>query len=244
MAPFTRANVPEWHIEVPGTRWFRADLHLHTLDDWAGGHVAWQVPPHLIGRADPSDPDTRAEYVRAFLKAACQAGIQVLGLTPHSAHVSEHSDLSVAWEIVEAWQTTADDDGIPFRQKIYAVFPGFEPSASDGSRGIHLLVLFDPEIGKQRYLKAFTVATGGQEVWRNGALHPSTMDTQALLASLADLQRREADDWDYLCIHDQPGPCDSRFPRWSLWPARTDTCFARLSNRDLPLILRDDLGQR
>jgi len=24
------APTPRWHTEVPGTRWFRADLHLHS----------------------------------------------------------------------------------------------------------------------------------------------------------------------------------------------------------------------
>jgi hypothetical protein len=106
----------------------------------------------------------------------------------------------VVWDIVEAWQTANDDDGTPFREKIYAVFPGFEPSASDGKGGIHLLVLFDPEVGKDRYVKAFTIATGGQDVWRNGTHQTSTKTAQDLLGELNALKLREGDGWDYLCI--------------------------------------------
>src|SRR5512133_3877714 len=125
MSSFVRTPVPRWHEEVPGARWFRADLHLHTLDD-AAGNATWRVPDGLSGT--PQDGKTRQAYVRAFLKAAVAAEVEVLGLTPHSAHVPGRADVSVAWDIVEAWQTELDDDGVPFRDKIYAVFPGFEPS--------------------------------------------------------------------------------------------------------------------
>ncbi len=80
------------------------------------------------------------------------------------------------------------------------MFPGFEPSASDGKGGIHLIVLFDPEIGKDRFVKAFTIATGGQDVWRNGTHQTSTKNAQDLLGELKDLKLREGDSWDYLCI--------------------------------------------
>ncbi len=200
MAEFTRMNVTKWHDEVPGTRWFRADLHLHTLDDAVGGNISWQAPPEITKPNDPTDATTRDAYVRCFLKAAVSAGIDVLGLTPHSAHVPGNNGISVVWDIVEAWQTANDDDGTPFREKIYAVFPGFEPSASDGKGGIHLLVLFDPEIGKDRYVSAFILATGGQNVWRDGTHQTSTKDTQELLGELKTLKDREGDGWDYLCI--------------------------------------------
>jgi len=200
MSAFTRKLVTKWHDEVPGTRWFRADLHLHTLDDAVGGNISWQIPPGVTNHNDPTDPITRTAYVRCFLKSAIAAGIDVLGLTPHSAHVPGNTGISVVWDIVEEWQTGKDDDGIPFSEKIYAVFPGFEPSASDGKGGIHLLVIFDPEIGKDRYVKAFTVATGGQDVWRDGNHQTSTKSTKELLSSLKDLKDREGEDWDYLCI--------------------------------------------
>jgi len=200
MAVFTRINVTKWQDEVPGTRWFRADLHLHTLDDSVGGNISWQAPPGITNSNDPTDDTTRNAYVRCFLKAAISAGVDVLGLTPHSAHVPGNNGISVVWDIVEAWQAGSDDDGIPFREKIYAVFPGFEPSASDGKGGIHLLVLFDPEIGKDRYVKAFTIATGGQDVWRDGIHQTSTKDARDMLGELNALKLREGDEWDFLCV--------------------------------------------
>ncbi len=36
-----------WHDEVPGTRWFRADLHLHTIDD-----PNVELPPGIAGNQD------------------------------------------------------------------------------------------------------------------------------------------------------------------------------------------------
>jgi hypothetical protein len=201
-ASFMRTNVSKWHDEVPGTRWFRADLHLHTLDDATGGNITWQIPPEVVkpDSDDPTDVATRAAYARCFLKAAIAAHIDVLGLTPHSAHIPGHTSISIVWDIIDAWQTASDDDGTPFRETIYAVFPGFEPSALDGKAGIHLLVLFDPEIGKDRYIKAFTVATGGQNVWQNNTHQTSTKSTKDLLGELNDLKLREGDGWDYLCI--------------------------------------------
>lgn len=200
MAAFTRTNVTKWHDEVPGTRWFRADLHLHTLDDALGGNITWQAPPGLPKSDDPTDAATQAAYVRCFLQAAVGAGIDVLGLTPHSAHVPGSTGISVVWDIVDAWQNASDDDGTPFREKIYAVFPGFEPSASDGKGGIHLLVLFDPEIGKDRYLRAFSAVTGGLDVWHGGEHQTSPTDTDTLLGKLNDLKLREGTGWDFLCV--------------------------------------------
>ncbi len=196
MSPFVRVPVLRWHDDVPGSRWFRADLHVHTLDD-AAGNATWRPPAGISGR--PLDPATRKAYVRAFLKAAIAAEVEVVGLTPHSAHVTGDATVSVAWEIVEGWQREVDDDGVPFREKIYAVFPGFEPCVSDGSRGIHLLALFDSEIGKDDYLKAFTLATGGQEVWRDGKYHVSPLNAEEVFDQLRQLQKR-TNGWDFLCI--------------------------------------------
>ena len=196
----TSTTLTRWHAEVPGTRWFRADLHLHTLDDAIGGNVTWQAPAGVAKPNDPSDPSTRAAYVRCYLRAAIDAGIDVLGLTPHSAHVPGNTGLSVVWDIVEAWRTANDDDGTPFREKIYAVFPGFEPSASDGKGGIHLLVLFDPEIGKDRFIRAFTVATGGRDVWHEARHQTSPKDAKAIMDDVRQLKVREGNGWDFLFI--------------------------------------------
>ena len=39
-------------------------------------------------------------------------------------------------------------------------FSGFEPNFADGSKGIHLIFLFDPTVGKRRYLDAFNGIMG------------------------------------------------------------------------------------
>ena len=67
--------------------------------------------------------------------------------------------------VVEEWNGGDDEDGVPFREKIYAVFPGFEPSLKDGRSGLHLMFLFDPEIGRANYLKAFDLVMGGVSPW-------------------------------------------------------------------------------
>lgn len=34
---FERRPANPWQEEVPGTRWFKVDLHVHTVDDHPGG---------------------------------------------------------------------------------------------------------------------------------------------------------------------------------------------------------------
>jgi len=154
---------PHWHTEVPGTRWFRADLHLHTLDD---PYV--DPPPKISGNR--ADPEVLRAYAEAFLDAAIAQGIEVLGLTPHSASIVH--GVSSAWTIVETWlDGTQPSTGLPYRDLIYAIFPGFEPSFADGPSGIHLIFLFDPEIGKQRYLDAFSGIMGGRPAYNGTNLN-------------------------------------------------------------------------
>ena len=150
---FQRRPTEKWRREVPGARWFKADLQVHTVDDHAGGRV--KMPAGLSG--DPAAPAVLAHYARRFLQAAVRERVQVIGLTPHAPRAGEGPETSAVWRIVEEWNVGDDDDGAPFREKIYAVFPGFEPSFNNGKAGLHLLFLFDPEIGRERYLKAFDV---------------------------------------------------------------------------------------
>ncbi|WP_295458239.1 TrlF family AAA-like ATPase [uncultured Thiodictyon sp.] len=157
------APPPRWHTEVPGTRWFRADLHLHTLDD---PYV--DLPPGITGGRD-SSAVLRA-YAEAFLDAAVAQGIEVLGLTPHSATIAH--GVSAAWAILETWLNEAQPStGQPYRDLIYAVYPGFEPNFADGNKGIHLLFLFDPTIGKERYLNAFIAIMGGRPAYTGHKLN-------------------------------------------------------------------------
>ncbi|MCY3961730.1 MAG: AAA family ATPase [bacterium] len=158
---FERRQAENWRREVPGARWFKADLHIHTIDDAPGGRA--KVPAGIEGPI--SGPEQLTAYARAFLQGTIDKGVQVLGLTPHSPRVGDNGDLSATWQIVEEWNSGADDQGVPFRERIFAVFPGFEPSLHHGRDGLHLLFLFDPEIGKDRYLQLFDLVMEGVSPW-------------------------------------------------------------------------------
>ncbi len=196
MPPFLRQLANRWHSEVPGSRWFRADLHLHTLDDHPNGNL--RRPTGVNGAVD--DPATITAYARAYLKAAISQNVQVLGLTPHAVRVGTDLALSATWAIVDEWNTGLDDDGIAFREKIYAVFPGFEPSLNDGSAGIHLLFLFDPEIGKEQFLQAFDVVMNGVTPYRDGALLSTTRDSREVFSQLRELWKATHATWKYICL--------------------------------------------
>lgn len=196
MPPFVRQPAPRWHTEVPGTRWFRADLHLHTLDDHPNTNL--RRPAGVNGAVDA--PETLQAYARAFLRAAIANQVQVLGLTPHAVRVGADASLSATWAIVDEWNVANDDDGIPFRDKIYAVFPGFEPSLNDGAAGIHLLFLFDPEIGKEQFLRTFDVVMNGVEPYRDGSLRNTTRDSVEVFGQLKELRRASQATWQYICL--------------------------------------------
>ena len=152
-----------WHDEVPGTRWFRADLHLHTLDD---PYV--ELPSGIEGERD--DSAVLRAYAERFLDAAVAQGIEVLGLTPHAACI-DHG-VSAAWTIVETWQNERQvSTGRAYRDLVYAVFPGFEPNFADGNKGIHLIFLFDPTVGKRRYLDAFNGIMGARPAYEHTRLN-------------------------------------------------------------------------
>ena len=173
MPSFSRNPSTAWQREVPGTRWLRADLHIHTLDDHPNSNL--RRPHGLSGIAN--DQATQIKYARAFLKAAIANKIQVLGLTPHAIRSDDDDASCATWRIIEEWNSGLDDDGVPFRDKIFAVFPGFEPSLSDGAAGVHLLFLFDPEIGRDQYLRAFDVVMNGVPAYQNGNLRNTTNDS-------------------------------------------------------------------
>ncbi len=183
---FQRQATEKWRNEVPGARWFKADLHVHTIDDHAGRA---KMPDGLSG--DPADPQTLEDYARRFLRAVVERGVQVVGLTPHSPRAGDGSDTSAVWRIVEEWNEGTDDDGIPFRKKIYAVFPGFEPSLREGKEGLHLLFLFDPEIGRDRYLRVFDLVMGGVSPWQGGTLQISGKRADQAFDDLKNFRERE-----------------------------------------------------
>lgn len=192
---FTRNSSQRWHEDVPGSRWFRADLHLHTLDDHPNANLA--KPP---GVGDPTDPASIDAYARAFLKAAVANNVEVLGITPHSPCSGRDDNTSVVWHIVETWNCGQDDDGVPFRDKIYAVFPGLEPSLQDGADGLHLLFLFDPEIQRDVYLRACALMMGAVTPYVNGSLQISQENAATVFSALEDLHTREKRGWDFVCL--------------------------------------------
>ena len=188
--------VLKWSREVPGTRWFRADLHLHTPDD---PRFAW--PASIAG--DRNDPTALRAFARLFLQTAASLDIQVLGLTPHRPRTENSSSApSAAWAIVDAWQTEEDDDGVPFREKIFAVFPGFEPNLNDGKSGVHVLFLFDPSIGPDHYQRAYErVYPHGNFYGGDGTeLALSSSDTRKVLDELDAFRGGANPPFDYLAI--------------------------------------------
>ena len=200
---FSRRAADNWRREVPGARWFKADLHIHTIDDHPGGRA--KMPNGLNG--DPTSPEFQERYARMFLQALVKKGIQVAGLTPHSPLAGNDTNSSVVWKIIEKWNEGNDEDGVPFREKIYALFPGFEPSFNEGKDGMHLLFLFDPEIGRQRFLNAFNLVMGSISPWKDGRLQLSGKRTDEVFEELASFRKRECpvnnvrdDKWNYLVL--------------------------------------------
>ncbi len=174
----TLEPMERWHDEVPGTRWFRADLHLHTLDD---PYVA--LPPGIEGERD--DPAVLRAYAERFLDAAVAQGIEVLGLTPHASCIK--AGVSTAWTIVETWENGHQPStGRAYRDLIYAVYPGFEPNFADGNSGIHLIFLFDPTVGKEGYLNAFSAIMGGRPAYEGKNLNWTQEDPKGAFKVLDD----------------------------------------------------------
>ena len=177
---FERKEALNWRIEVPGARWFKADLHLHTIDDHPGGKA--KLPEGVNGT--PEEPAAQSAYARCFLQRLVETGVQVAGLTPHSPRAGSGPDSSAVWRIVDEWNEGIDDDEIPFREKVYAVFPGFEINVNAGKKGVHLLVLFDPEIGRERHLSLFDAVMDGAAPWQGGSLKMTRKDPGEILQTL------------------------------------------------------------
>ena len=203
MVTFKREEAGNWCQQVPGVRWFKADLHIHTIDDHRGRRA--KMPSGITGPVESSD--TISAYARRFLQSAVESGVQVLGVTPHSPRIGTTADSSAVWQIVHQWNYSADDDGIPFREKIYALFPGFEPSLNDGKGGTHILFLFDPEIGRENYLKAFDLIMGGVSPWPDNQLRMSNKSAEEAFDELRRFRKQEYTNigyenrqWDYIVL--------------------------------------------
>ena len=199
---FTRGDAAGWHRKVPGARWFRTDLHVHTIDDHPGRRA--KLPAGVSGPIDAAD--TLTAYARRFLQGAAARRVQALGLTPHAIRAGEAAETSAVWRIVEEWNGGSDNDGVPFREKIYAVFPGFEPSLRQGRSGLHLLFLFDPEIGREHYFRAFDLVMGATpSPWREDQLELSSKSAEEAFRELRDFhveanRGRGATGWNYIVL--------------------------------------------
>ena len=190
-----------WHREVPGARWFKADLRIKTIDD---PDVGGRNPPD--GDApSPEAPEELTAYARRFLQAAIESGVQVLGVAPQRPVIGGTGNLSATWRIVEEWDTGTDTQGIAFRDKIFAVFPGFTPSLRDGGGALRLSVIFDPAIGRDRYLNLYTQVMKGRTS-RKGDQPAVTENGHAETFSLLRHNRAQdrgdegAATWDYLVL--------------------------------------------
>ena len=199
---FTRGNAAGWHRKVPGARWFRTDLHVHTIDDHPGRRA--KLPAGVNGPIDAAD--TLTAYARRFLQGAAARRVQALGLTPHAIRAGEAAETSAVWRIVEEWNGGSDNDGVPFREKIYAVFPGFEPSLRQGRSGLHLLFLFDPEIGREHYFRAFDLVMGATpSPWSGDQLQLSSKSADEAFRELRDFHAETNKDsggagWNYVTL--------------------------------------------
>ena len=199
----TRQEANSWAREVPGARWLKADLHVHTIDDYPGGKA--KLPSGIGG--GPQDTSAIKAYARRVLQSAVENGVRVIGITPHSPSVGHTQETSAVWQIVEEWNSGIDDDGVPFREKVYAVFPGFEPSLKDGRSGLHLIFLFDPEIGCTNFLKAFDIVMGGVSPWNGSQLEMSNRRADQAFQDLREFQTRECPltsdgsfEWNYIVL--------------------------------------------
>lgn len=198
---FERQATDKWRDEIPGARWFRADLQVQAAADRSGNDSQLRTasPDEQARDEDP------ALHARAFLRTLIDCGIQVVGLTPPSPCSGGDPETSAVWRVVDEWNGGTDEDGEPYRDKIYAVFPGFQPSFRDGEPGLELLFLFDPEIGQEKYLNAFELLTGGMPPRRN--YDPPGKTSRDALDDLRDfwtaenrIEGREKAVWDYLVL--------------------------------------------
>lgn len=198
---FVRQKADNWHRKVPGARWFKADLHTHTVDDAPSGRV--RLPDGID--APPASAEELTAYARRYLEAAIGNGVQVLGITPNSPRIAGSGDLSAAWQIVEEWNSGIDAQGVPYREQIFAVFPGFMPSLQDGRGALRLIFLFDPEIGRDRYLQLFDLVMQGKAPWSGNQLAATDLGHAEVFELLrADWQQDQDGNgtasWGYLAL--------------------------------------------
>ena len=86
------------------------------------------------------------------------------------------------------------------------MFPGFEISFKDGKEGLHILFIFDPEVGRENYLKAFEIVMGGINPWHDNNLQLSNKRADEAFRELRAWWNRECSSigtdraWNYLVL--------------------------------------------
>ena len=108
---------------------------------------------------------------------------------------------------MDEWTTGTDRLGRPFRDTIYAVFPGFELLSHDGPGGLRLLFLFDTEIGRSKFTKALDLAMGGMSPRSDGNPRMSDLTAAEAFDCLDALREDEcagapggSPPWSYLVL--------------------------------------------
>ena len=111
---FARNVAPSWHQAVPGARWFKADLHIHTIDDRPGGRA--KLPAGVNGPADAAE--TIAAYARRFLRLTGMDR-ELAGVAGRLSKLDD--DLAVAEQGLDAIVRTVDggDDAFRLRRLKY-----------------------------------------------------------------------------------------------------------------------------
>ncbi|MBI5805131.1 AAA family ATPase [candidate division TA06 bacterium] len=106
-----------------GAVFYRADLHIHT--------PFWHHFKKPTG-INTNDAEWKKQYALEFVNKAIEKKLAIIGIT-------EHNDVTWADLIINAAK------GKPIK-----VFPGFEITTMSGSDGIHLLCLFNDDIGSEK----------------------------------------------------------------------------------------------
>jgi len=194
----TESNPNVWKMRIPGARWFRCDLHVHTIDDHPNPRVKWPLAGEVEFDRDKPNPAALKSYARAFLEGAIAAGVEVVGLTPHCPRAGSGAESSAVWHIIDEWRNGTADSGTPYSDQIFAVFPGFEPNLKQGREGLHLLVLFDWTIDRERFFSLFTAVMEGRDAWKDSCLQTSPKDAPQVFELLEDASNKES--FQYLCL--------------------------------------------
>ena len=182
---FERQPAHEWQRAVPGARWFKADLHIHTVDDHAGGRAG--LPEGLDD--DPNQPRCSIALRKTVSQRTGCERRSGRGLTPHSSRPKRTRDQR-SLEDCRRVELRRGRRRRSLSREGLRRLPGFEPNVNDGANGVHLLFLFDPEIGRERYLALYDAIMDGRAPWEHSALRLTPRDAEEVFQTLDRRRRR------------------------------------------------------